>query len=155
MSGPNSLPPIEALLPHRGTMLLLDRLLEFGIDSTVAEYTPREDAWYADHEGKMPGWIGIELMAQTVAAHIGLLKLRSGSAPKQGVLLGTRRFNSSVAGFNSDDVLRIHATMIYADISGLGAYECRITSGAEELAKATLKVYEPEDFQTFLQGELT
>jgi predicted hotdog family 3-hydroxylacyl-ACP dehydratase len=155
MSLLTSLPPVKDLLPHRGTMLLLDRLVEFGDDTTIAEYVPQSEAWYADAAGRMPAWIGIELMAQTIAAHIGLLKLNTGLLLKHGVLLGTRRYTSKVSSFLSNETLRIHVTMIYSDVSGLAAYECCIKSGTDELASATLKVFEPADFQAFLQGSLS
>lgn len=154
MSDPNPLPPIEALLPHRGTMQLLDRVIAFWNDSATAEYTPRGDAWYADAEGNMPAWIGIELMAQTIAAHVGLLKRRERTLPKPGVLLGTHSYTSAVPCFAAGKALLIHATMSYHDASGLGAYDCSIARGNEKLAKAMLKVYEPEDFQIFFQGSL-
>ena len=63
----DSLPPVEALIPHRGTMRLLDRVIGFEEKSAIAEFTPCSTAWYADAAGGMPAWIGIEAMAQTVA----------------------------------------------------------------------------------------
>lgn len=146
------LPAIEDLIPHRGTMLLLDNVLNFENESTTAEYVPCADAWYADELGDMPAWIGIELMAQTVAAHIGLLNRSRGAPIKQGVLLGTRRYISTRSAFASGELLRIVAKMIYRDTSGLAAYECRIAAGGNEIASATLKVFEPGDFQSFLQA---
>ncbi len=91
-------------------------------------------------------------MAQTIAAHVGLLKRAAGLPPKMGVLLGTRRFNSTISAFTADHSLRICSEVVLRDASGLGAYECRIESNGEEVATATLKVYEPEDFQSFLQA---
>lgn len=146
------LPPIENLLPHRGTMLLLDRMLAFDAETATAEYAPRRDAWYADASGDMPAWIGIELMAQTIAAHVGLQKRSAGCPPKQGALLGTRRYSATQPAFVAGQPLHIRTKMIYRDASGLGAYDCSITSGGEELASATLKVYEPDDFSSFLQA---
>jgi predicted hotdog family 3-hydroxylacyl-ACP dehydratase len=146
------LPAIEDLISHRGTMLLLDRVLTFENDSTTAEYVPRTDAWYADEAGNMPAWIGIELMAQTIAAHVGLLKRREGVSPKQGALLGTRRYTSTRSAFASGETLLVDAKMIYRDDSGLAAYECRIAVGGDEIASAVLKVFEPGDFETFLQA---
>ncbi|MEO8409081.1 MAG: hotdog family protein [Propionivibrio sp.] len=150
------MPPIEDLLPHRGTMLLLDRVTDFDTESASAEYRPRRDAWYADADGHMPAWIGIELMAQTIAAHVGLLKRAAGAPPRQGVLLGARRYVASRAAFAADEVLCIRSKVVLSDAGGLGAYECRIdasdASGSEALATATLKVFEPDDFQTFLQA---
>jgi len=146
------LPAIEDLIPHRGTMLLLDHVLVFEKESTTTEYVPRADAWYADELGNMPAWVGIELMAQTIAAHIGLVKRSEGAPPKQGALLGTRRYASTCSAFASGEPLRIDAKMIYRDTSGLAAYECRIAVGGNQVASATLKVFEPVDFQSFLEA---
>ena len=149
------LPPIEDVLPHRGSMLLIDRLIEFNNESTIAEYSPRSDTWYADAEGNMPAWVGLELMAQTVAAHVGVLKLSEGKSQKNGVLVGTRRYSSIMPNFAVDIPMQIHATIVYQDISGLAAYDCNISCGDTILAVATLKVFEPDDFQTFLQESLS
>jgi predicted hotdog family 3-hydroxylacyl-ACP dehydratase len=149
-----NLPPIEDIIPHRGTMLLLDRVIAFENESTTAEYSPRDDSWYTDDQGNMPAWMGIELMAQTVAAHVSLLK-RSENTPLQpGVLLGTRSYRSKVPCFNSDALLCIHVIMIYRDPGGLGAYNCSISYDGKELATATIKVFEPVDFQTLVQGNI-
>ena len=144
--------PIEDLLPHRGTMLLLDRVTDFAGASAAAEYLPRADAWYADEEGNMPGWIGIELMAQTVAGHVSLQKRAEGLPPRHGALLGTRCYRSAVPSFQAGEMLRICATLLFRDDSGFSAYDCNIARGGEEIASATVKVFEPEDFQSFLQG---
>lgn len=147
-------PAIEALIPHRGTMLLLDRVLEFAGETAVAEYTPGAggDAWYADETGAMPAWMGIELMAQTVAAHVALSKRQQGLPPKMGALLGTRRYESSVASFAAGDALRIRVRLLLRDASGLGAYDCAIERAGVTLATATLKVFEAEDFESFVEG---
>lgn len=136
-------------------MLLLDRVIAFENESTTAEYTPCDDAWYADEQGNMPAWIGIELMAQAIAAHIGLLKRREDAPLKQGALLGTRSYRSMVPSFATNKMLHIQAIMSYRDASGIGAYDCSILRGGEVLATATIKVFEPDDFQEFLQGSLS
>jgi predicted hotdog family 3-hydroxylacyl-ACP dehydratase len=146
------LPPIEDLLPHRGTMLLLDRAISFDAESACCEYKPRPEAWYADKEGNMPAWIGIELMAQTIAAHVGLLKHSKGLPHKQGVLLGTRRYSASHPAFMANSLLHIHARIILCNTGGLGAYECHIEAENEHVATATLMVFEPDDFKIFMQS---
>lgn len=147
--------PIEDILPHRGTMLLIDRVLDFRLDGVRAEYAPRGDAWYADAAGNMPAWIGIELMAQAIAAHVGLLKQHEGAPPKQGALLGARRYTAAQPAFAAGEALQIDARVIFRDETGLAAYECRIAEGGREVATATLKVFEPDDFQAFLQAGQT
>ncbi len=154
MNATTSLPAIEEILPHRGTMLLLDRLLTFDAEGVCAEYTPRNDAWYANSDGDMPAWIGIEMMAQAIAAEVGLRKLGAGALPKPGVVLGTRRYAARRPVFAGGEALRVHAALLYRDAGGLAAYACRIVLGTEEVASATLTVFEPDDFPTFLQASL-
>ncbi len=152
---PDKLPPIEELLPHRGTMLLLDRVTEFAGGCLVAEYSPRPGAWYADASGNMSGWIGIELMAQAVAAHVAMNKRQAGLAPKIGALLGTRSYQMSpgLAGsFAAGQLLRICVQEEFRDESGLAAYDCSIVQNGKTLATTMLKIYEPDDFELFVKG---
>ena len=149
-----TLPSVDDILPHRGDMLLIDRLLQFDESQLVAECLPKTDAWYSDG-GDMPCWVGIELMAQTIAAHVGLQKRSQGLPPKPGVLLGTRRYQATTGRFVAGHPLQITARRNYLDDSGLGAYECRILDGERELASATVKVFEPADFNAFLKDAST
>lgn len=156
--GSGAFPPIEDLIPHRGTLLLVDRVLDFQGPNAEAEYTPRHDAWYADEAGNMPAWIGIELMAQAVAAHVAMMKRQQGLEPKMGVLLGTRAYRAKAACFTAGQPLSIRVNMVLLDAnSGLSAYECSIAAAgcAEVLAEAVLKAYEPHDFKTFLQESMS
>jgi predicted hotdog family 3-hydroxylacyl-ACP dehydratase len=146
------LPLIEDILLHRGNMLLIDRVIAFSKKSTTTEYSPRCGTWYSDTEGKMPAWIGIELMAQAIAAHVGMVKHSEGLAQKHGVLVGTRSYRSTLPSFAADVPLQTQVTVAYQDISGLSAYDCSIACGDTTLATATIKVFEPEDFQNFVQG---
>ncbi len=155
MSIQASMPNIQDLLPHRDNMLLLDRLLSCDDTQACAEYAPRADAWYADKNGNMPSWIGLELMAQTVAAHVGQTQRLKGLAPRPGVLLGTRRYQAAQGYFPSGQKLRIEAVRNYLDESGLGAYDCRILLDEGEVASATVKVYQPVDFSAFLKDAST
>lgn len=148
----NELPDVTELLMHRSPMLLLDHVDTFDAESVVMSYTPDPQAWYADAEGNMPAWIGIELMAQAIGCHVGLNKRLEQQPPKQGVLLGTRRYSSSTPTFTANTQLSIRAVMVFRDESGLAAYDCEISQGTAVLASATLKVFEPDSFQAFLQG---
>jgi len=144
-------PAIHDLIPHRGTMLFVDSVTAFEDERITAEYTPKAGAWYANAAGQMPAWLGIEVMAQTVAAHNGMLRWTQ-QQHKQGVLLGARRMPSSVSKFQAGVALQITATPVYRDDTGLGAYDCSISCAGTLLVEATLKVYEPDDFQSFLQA---
>jgi len=147
-------PPIEELLPHRGTMRLVDSVVSANDDSIVVEATVAEAAWYLDERGAMPAWIGIELMAQAIAAHASLAGRLRGLPPKRGVLLGARAFRSRVAAVPAGTRLLVGARLALADESGFSSFDCTITdSGSRELASATLKVYAPADFEAFMKEQ--
>ena len=144
-------PAIEELLPHRGPMLLLDCVLSGDKDSILVEATVPRTAWYLDEQGGMPAWIGIELMAQAIAAHTGLKGRLRGEPPKRGVLLGTRAYHSRLMSFRPGAPLQISARTTYMDEGGFGAFDCAIRNRlSEEPASATLKVFEPADFEIFM-----
>lgn len=146
-------PPIEELLPHRGAMLLLDRVFSGDERSIVAEATVPEAAWYLDEHGGMPAWIGIELMAQAIAAHASLQGRLKGKPPKRGVLLGCRTYRASMSRAAAGALLKVSARVTFIDESGFGAYDCNIEHSAAQFAAATLKVFEPEDFAAFMKQQ--
>ncbi|MDE1183542.1 hotdog family protein [Paraburkholderia sp.] len=145
-------PPIDTILPHRGTMLLLDSVSACEAETVTAHAQVDATAWYADSDGAMPAWIGIELMAQTIAAHISLLAMRAGGIARPGVLLGARRYDAHVAAFARDAALRIDAKELLRSEEGHSAYECTISHDGVCCAEAVVKVFQPTDFQTFIEG---
>jgi predicted hotdog family 3-hydroxylacyl-ACP dehydratase len=143
---------IEAILPHRGTMLLVDRVSACSDDTLTAHASVRADAWYADADGAMPAWIGIELMAQAIAAHVSLLAMRAGGRARPGVLLGSRSYEACVPAFARGAQLSIDVKEVLRSTEGHGAYECTIEHDGARCAQAVIKVYQPTDFQSFIEG---
>lgn len=154
----NAFGPIETILPHRGTMLLLDGVSDCTDETVTAYASVRADTWYADADGAMPAWIGIELMAQAIAAHVALLAMRAGGQARPGVLLGSRRYEAHVPAFVRGARLRIDAKELLRGEEGHGAYECTIHQDDEQgsvcCAEAIIKVYQPADFQSFIVGSV-
>jgi predicted hotdog family 3-hydroxylacyl-ACP dehydratase len=144
-------PTIETLLPHRGVMLLLDGVLDDGPEFIRTQARTRRDAWYADASGNMPAWVGIELMAQTIAAFVGLPRRRYGEALKIGFLLGTRKYSCTVPAFPGDAMLEINANLVFREANGLGAFDCSVIHAGEILARGAIKVFEPADAQRFIE----
>jgi predicted hotdog family 3-hydroxylacyl-ACP dehydratase len=155
---------IETILPHRGTMLLLDGVSDCTDETLSAYASVHSDAWYADADGAMPAWIGIELMAQAIAAHVALLAMRAGGQARPGVLLGSRRYEAHIPVFARGARLRIEVKELLRGGEGHGAYECTIHHDQEHdqehdqnrgsvcCAEAVIKVYQPADFQSFIEG---
>lgn len=151
---PPIFPSIEELLPHRGDMLLIERVLARDPEGIRVEAKVDGNAWYADENGAMPAWIGIELMAQAIAALVGLNAREQHLPPRQGLLLGTRVFTASVPVFARDATLVVAANEVFQEANGLAAFDARIeladTAGVA-VAEATLKVFEPADFKAIVE----
>ena len=64
-------PPIVELVPHRPPMLLLDRVLSYDGECVVCETVLEHDSPFVE-QGHVPALVGIEYMAQTIAAGAGL-----------------------------------------------------------------------------------
>jgi len=145
------MPEIESLLPHRGRMRLIDRLVSHDGDAVVCELAVRDDPLFC-HDGSVGAWVGIEYMAQTVAALIGMRAQTAGTPVKIGLLLGARRYVAHVPGFAPGDVLQVSASQVFQGDNGLAAFDARITRDGAVLAEATLSAFQPDDVNAFLKG---
>jgi predicted hotdog family 3-hydroxylacyl-ACP dehydratase len=149
---PEDLPPIADLVPHSGPMCLLSRLLAADTQHLITEVVVPVSGLFSRPSG-VGAWVGIEYMAQTVAAWAGWQSRAAGQAPRIGLLLGTRRYCCTVSRFEPGQVLHVEIEPSFQADNGLGQFDCRITCAGAELARAKLTVFEPADATAFLQGE--
>lgn len=141
--------PFESLLPQTGDMCLLDRLLAVDEESARAEFTVREDSLFALADGSVPAWVGLEYMAQAIAAWSGYHYLRHGEQIRLGLLLGTRHFESQVASFACGGILTVSIARQFEAANDMSVFECVIEHG-EPIARASLNVLLPKDIQPYL-----
>jgi predicted hotdog family 3-hydroxylacyl-ACP dehydratase len=132
---------VEELVPHTGKMVLLNRVIEFDEENMVAEVIVREDGLFGDGN-TVPAWLGIEYMAQTIAALGGMKRRLAGKPLNVGFLLGTRRYESNVGTFAVGSVLIVSVKRLVED-QGLGVFDCLITAEGISVS-AKLNVYQPE-----------
>ena len=131
---------VRELLPHEPPMVLLDRAVSFDEATLCAEVDVHEGAMFCEARG-IPAWVGIEYMAQAVAAHAGFEARLQDEPPTIGYLLGTRSYQADVAHFPLHARLRITVEALFVEM-GLGAFACRIEID-EPVARATINVYQP------------
>jgi predicted hotdog family 3-hydroxylacyl-ACP dehydratase len=141
---------IEAVVPHRGRMLLVNRLLAHDEDSVVVGAVVAADNVFAEDRG-VPAWVGIEYMAQAISAWAGCRGLARGEPARIGFLLGTRRYACSASHFAIGAQLRIEARRELFGDNGMGMFSCRILESDKELARAQVSVFEPPDPTAFLE----
>ena len=134
------LPDLAELLPQAGPMRLLARVLAHSPERTVCALDPASSELFRDAEGRVPGWVALEWMAQCIAAHGGLLARAAGRAPAPGMLVGARRVDLAVSDFALGEPLEVEAR--YAGSAGpLASFDCALRAGAEVLATGALSVY--------------
>ncbi len=143
--------PITEIVPHAGRMCLLDRAIDGDAESLSCEVTIRDDGlFFAD--GGVDGWIGIEYMAQTVAAWAGWRARLRGEAPRIGFLLGSRRYECTQPRFALGQTYRVDVHRQFQADNGIGQFDCSIQLDGQVVASATLTVFEPTDAGAFLMG---
>ena len=144
---------ITQLVPHRPPMLLIDRLLADDAEFVRVEAIIKPDAFFLAEQG-MPAWVGIELMAQTVAAWAGLRSVQGGTPVKVGFLLGTRRYECTRAFFPVGARLEIEARQEMVAENGLAVFACRLFLEGELLASAQLNAFQPPNVEEYLRGNI-
>jgi predicted hotdog family 3-hydroxylacyl-ACP dehydratase len=137
------LPAVTDLLPLAGKAILVDKILAETSHGVVAaaHISGTHPFFSAEHSG-VPSWVGVELMAQTIGLHVGLVARRENRPPRVGYLLGTRHYAPAIACFPSGAELEIRAEQLYQDTSGLGAYNCTIVCAGEVVVNATITVFQ-------------
>ncbi len=143
---------LKSLLPQTGAMCLLDRLLMVSDESATAQLQIRSNSLFSQSDGSVPAWVGLEYMAQTIAAWSGYHCLRQGEPIRVGLLLGTRRYGARSAVFEGGAVLTIRAEKLFEAANHMCVFDC-VIEGSVELARARLNVLLPPDLRPYLKNE--
>ena len=132
--------PIGELLRHGPEMTLIDRLVSYDSKKSVAAVEIGAGSRFFDGDG-VPGWVGIEYMAQAIGAHIGFEARQRGEPPSIGFLLGTRAYDASISRFPLGSKLTVWVEPLWFD-AGVGAFRCSLVLD-EVVATAVVSTYEP------------
>jgi predicted hotdog family 3-hydroxylacyl-ACP dehydratase len=142
---------VEELVPHRGPMSLLDSIDEYGEDWLRASLTLRAESMFAGPSG-VPGWAGIEYMAQAACAFASIEQVQRGERPSIGLLIGARYYRCMLDTIPLGSCLQVFAKLALRDAEDFAAYECRLDMNSERIADCTLKAYRPRELGTLLQA---
>jgi predicted hotdog family 3-hydroxylacyl-ACP dehydratase len=133
--------PLSALLPHAGSMCLLERLVEWDERHVVLETaTHRSPENPLRSNGRLRALHLCEYGAQAMAVHGGLRGTVSGVTPKPGMLVSLRAVKFACDYI--DDLpgeLRVEAECLQADTASL-QYSFRVRHGETLLAEGRAAV---------------
>ena len=114
-------PDITELIPHRGSMLLIDRIIRWG---NAADGTPpflyaesditTQHVFFDTELGGVPSFIGFEFMAQSAAA-LGRLLAPSDVPPALGMIAGVSKLDSPLPLFPPCCTVRTEVTQDFSD----------------------------------------
>lgn len=139
---------VDELVPHSASMSLLDEIIGFDEESLQASLIIRDDSTFVEKQG-VPSWVGLEYMAQAIAAYAGAQAKNKGEPVKIGFLLGTRKYNCSEPFFTVGQKLMIHVNKEIDNVNGLSVFLCTITSD-RLLVEASVNVFQPDNAMEFL-----
>lgn len=145
-----NLPEIRELLPHSGSMILLDRVVAFDDESLCAEVRVREDSLFY-RDGAIGAWVGLEYMAQAIGAYAGYRARLRGEPVHIGYLLGTRHYQCTQPSFVLGSLLKVHVKQVFQSEQGLAAFDCRIEDENGQLASANVTVFQSATGDELLQ----
>lgn len=133
---------VQSVLPHAPPMILIDEVARVGDADTVSTVRIGEDAVFYDEEaGGVPSFVGIEYIAQTVAAHGGADAKAKGQPVRVGFLLGTRHYRCAVPYFALGAKLTVRVQALY-EAPHVSKYEGTISlSAGRVLARCAVSVY--------------
>lgn len=125
-------------------MVLIDTLLSYNEDSALAEFTIKKNHIFADDSGNVPSLVGIEMMAQTIAAFAGSRHKKNKEEIRPGFLIGSRIFESFIESFSIDKTYIVQVIPLFIEET-LGSFDCTISDKNTNsiCLKARLNVYEP------------
>jgi predicted hotdog family 3-hydroxylacyl-ACP dehydratase len=140
---------VEELVPHRGAMSLLESIDEYGEDWLRASLTATPASTFADARG-VPGWVGLEYMAQAAAAFAGIELVQRHEQPAIGLLIGSRYYRCMLENIPFGTRLIVEARLALHDEEDFAAYDCALSAQGKRIAECTLKAYRPRDIRPFL-----
>lgn len=141
---------VEDLVPHSGRMCLLDEIIDYGDDWLHAKVRVTANSMFIETQG-VPASVGIEYLAQTVAAYAGLQERVNGGKPKLGFLLGVRNYICSTDYFSIGDTLLLQVELEMQAENGLNVFNAILKGDGIDIS-ARLNVFQPNDADEFLQG---
>ena len=126
-------------------MVLLDEVLSYDNNNLHAVCTIRPDCiLLPDGANALPGWLGLEIMAQGVGAWAGAHALDAGRPVQLGFLLGTRKLHFARPEIPVGNVLDVQITLSWQDnATNMGVFDCTLACrtpppGREDLTPGTL-----------------
>lgn len=143
---------VAELVPHSGEIVLLDEVHDVSESALKASTRVRGDGLFNVTPEAVPAFIGVEYMAQAIAAWAGWRGRQAGEPVKPGLLLGAREFTANVANLPVGTELEIQVDRVIEMENGLAVFDGVVKGEAVEIT-ARLSVLTVDSLES-LEGGL-
>jgi predicted hotdog family 3-hydroxylacyl-ACP dehydratase len=134
---------IEALIPHRGRMRLIDEVVAVDDDRAVTSSAVTEN-WPLYRDGSVDALVTIELVAQTAALLEGWRRQQSGRGGATGWLVGIKRADFRMPRIPLPATLLTEVRRDYA-LEGYAVFEGTVRLGTEMVSAVSIQAFRPEE----------
>jgi len=141
---------VDEVVPHKRPMSLLRHVVAHNSHTTICDVHIEANSLFNEN-GCVSSWVGLEYMAQAVAAHAGMKSRQRGESPEIGFWLGTRRAEFFTDRYRLGQTLHIAVRHIWGE-GDLFSFDCSITDAGDgrQLAVAQLNVFRPSEAELVL-----
>jgi predicted hotdog family 3-hydroxylacyl-ACP dehydratase len=138
-----SYPGVEDLLYHDHPMILIDKMVEINEEGAVSEVVITDGRLFMKN-GKIPAYVGIEYMAQTIGLYAGAANFDMGLPPDIGFLLGGQEISLYCDFYKQGQVLKVVVKKIWDGLK-LVQFECSVFDKKDNtlLMNGNINVYSP------------
>jgi predicted hotdog family 3-hydroxylacyl-ACP dehydratase len=131
---------IAEFLYHRAPMIFLDEIIDSGPDYLVAGVHIRQGIPFFEELRGVPAWIGLEYMAQAVAAFAGVRARADNKPVALGMLIGCRQYSSKIPSFVPGTRIEVRIRELASVENSLGSFDCALTT-PDRIAEGRIAVY--------------
>ncbi|WP_288902730.1 hypothetical protein [uncultured Sneathiella sp.] len=132
---------ITEILYHAPPMILIDGVEAYDENTVASVVEITADSPFLE-DGSVPAYVGIEYMAQSIAAYSGIKARNAGEEVKIGYLVSSRSMTLSCPAFSIGDRLQIKVELVY-DETPMAVFDGTIHRAEKIVAQARLNVYQP------------
>lgn len=139
------------LLVHRGGMLMLDAIVDWGEEFICARIQVSAAMPFCDERGA-PGWLGLEWIAQAAGAWFGIRQMEHGEPVEVGFLLGAREYKGPDY-FEPGKVYAASRIVLFEQETGMAVVDGTVSTspgGEGRLAASRVKLFKPPDPGVFM-----
>lgn len=145
---------VSDYIPHKLPMKLIESIKDHGERHITTATTITPSVAFFDHDaGGVPAWVGLEYMAQSAAAWVGLNDEAHGRPVEPAFLVSSRQYRAHAPYFLTGEHLLTEVKVEFIEGEIVAFSGAILNSHRQVYADAFFTAYRPHDVQDYLRGK--